>query len=330
MLDTVRHARTIMTPKTQKSPTVPDRSGWWLGFLFACLFGMPPSQLDAAGLEITILKSSDMKAYNDAIDGFKSASPGSAIFAEYDLRGDLERGKQLAKRIRTSESSLVVAVGLKAALAAKLEIEHIPILYMMILDPAKHHLTSSNMTGVLLEIPSDRQLKIMRSFLPTLHRIGMLYDPEKTSAKLKDAELKASAQDFQVQGFPVTHEKDIPQQLRVLLSESEALWLIPDPTVLTDESIRFILESAVAKQVPVIAFSTEFTRLGALLSLSVDYNEVGRETGRLAKRILNGEPVPTLKPVTVQRIHITVNQKTARYLGITIPKEVESLIDDTY
>lgn len=100
--------------------------------------------------------------------------------------------------------------------------------------------------------------------------------------------------------------------------------------MLTDESIRFILESAVAKQVPVIAFSTEFTRLGALLSLSVDYSEVGRETGRLAKRILNGEPMMTLKPVSVQRIHITVNQKTARYLGITIPKEVEPLIDETY
>lgn len=301
-----------------------------MGFVFASLLWMLPTHLEAAGLEITILKSSDLKAYNDAIDGFKATSPGSAIFSEYDLLGDLERGKQLAKRIRMSESSLVVAVGLKAALAAKLEIDHIPILYMMILDPFKHHLTAGNMTGVLLEIPSDLQFKVMRSFLPSLHRIGMLYDPEITSSKLKEAEIRAPVQDFLVRGFPVMNEKDIPQQLRALLSESEALWLVPDPTVLTDESIRFILESAVAKQVPVIAFSTEFTRLGALLSLSVDYGEVGRETGRLAKRVLNGEPMRTLKPVSVQRIHISVNHKTARYLGITIPKEVEHLIDEAY
>ena len=308
----------------------PVQLGLWMAFVFASVLWIFPTQLEAAGLEITILKSSDLKAYNDAIDGFKATSPGSAIFAEYDLLGDLERGKQLAKRIRTSESSLVVAVGLKAALAAKLEIDHIPILYMMILDPFKHHLTAGNMTGVLLEVPSDHQFKVMRSFLPSLHRIGMLYDPEKTSSKLKEAEIRAPVQDFQVRGFPVMSEKDIPQQLRALLSESEALWLIPDPTVLTDESIRFILESAVAKQVPVIAFSTEFTRLGALLSLSVDYGEVGRETGRLAKRVLNGEPMMTLKPISVQRIHISVNQKTARYLGITIPKEVEHLIDEAY
>lgn len=313
--------------RTHRLYAIPTWQWSFVLLALSCVFSTPAR---AAGVEITILKSSDLHAYNEAIEGFKTASPGTAIFAEYDLRGDLERGKQLARRIRASESSLVVAVGLKAALAAKLEILDIPVVYMMILDPLKHHLTTSNMTGVLLEIPADRQLKIMRSFLPTLHRIGLLYDPEKTSPKLKEAELRASAQDFQVQGFPVTNEKDIPLQLRTLLSESEALWLIPDSTVLTDESIRFILESAVARHVPVIGFSTEFTRLGALLSLSLDYGEVGREAGLLAKRLLNGEPPLPLKPIPVQRIRITVNQKTARYLGITIPKELEKFIDEAY
>jgi putative ABC transport system substrate-binding protein len=294
---------------------------------FSCLV---LTQTQAAGAEIVILKSSDLKAYRDAIEGFKATAPGGATYVEYDLRGDLERGKQLARKVRASDSSLVVAVGLKAALAAKLEIVDTPILYMMILDPLKHHLNADNMTGVLLEIPTDRQLKIMRAFLPTLRRIGMMYDPDKTAPKLKAAESRAPAYDFQLRGFPVENEKDIPQQLRALLSESEALWLIPDSTVLTDESIRFILESALAKHVPVIGFSSEFTRLGALLSLSISYIEVGRETGLLAKRILDGEKLLPFKPISVQRVKITVNLKTARYLGISVPKELDSLIDETY
>ena len=291
---------------------------------------MVPVHGKAAGAEIAILKSSDLKAYNEAIEGFKATAPGSPIYAEYDLRGDLEMGKHLAKKIRTSDSSLVVAVGLKAALAAKLEITDIPVLYMMILDPLKHHLTAANMTGVLLEIPMDRQFKVMRAFLPDLHRIAMLYDPDKTAAKLKEAEPRAAVHEFQLRGFAVEDEKEVPQQLRALLSESEALWLIPDSTVLTEESIRFILESALAKQVPVFGFSSELTRLGALLSMSIDYGEVGREAGLLAKRILNGEPPLRLKPVSVQRIRITVNQKTARSLGIPIPKELDGMIDETY
>ncbi len=294
---------------------------------FSCFFS---ELVHAAGPEIAILKSSDLKAYNDALEGFKATAPGDATYIEYDLRGDLERGKHLARKIRATNSSLVVVVGLKAALAAKLEIVDIPILYMMILDPIKYQLTAANMTGVLLDIPADRQFKVIRTFLPTLHRIGVMYDQDKTAAKLKEVESRAATHNFQLRGFPVDNDKEVPQQLRSLLSESEALWLIPDSTVLTDESIRFILESALAKHVPVVGFSSEFTRLGALLSMSIDYGEIGRETGLLAKRIVNGEQQLPLKPISVQRIRITVNQKTARYLGITIPKELDSLIDETY
>ncbi|TKB62103.1 MAG: hypothetical protein E8D48_08265 [Nitrospira sp.] len=294
---------------------------------FSCFFS---ELVHAAGPEIAILKSSDLKAYNEAVEGFKATAPGDATYIEYDLRGDLERGKHLARKIRATNSSLVVAVGLKAALAAKLEIVDIPILYMMILDPIKYQLTAANMTGVLLDIPADRQFKVIRTFLPTLHRIGVMYDQDKTAAKLKEVESRAATHNFQLRGFPVDNDKEVPQQLRSLLSESEALWLIPDSTVLTDESIRFILESALAKHVPVVGFSSEFTRLGALLSMSIDYGEIGRETGLLAKRIVNGEQQLPLKPISVQRIRITVNQKTARYLGITIPKELDSLIDETY
>ena len=321
----------ILPIRTDRAPRTPPLSCLWLEtFIIITLWYALPLPVEAAGIEIAVLKSSDLKAYNEAVKGFKTAAPGDATYIEYDLRGDLERGKQLAGKIRATGSSLVVAVGLKAALAAKSEIVDIPILYMMILDPVKYHLTAANMTGVLLEIPMDRQLKVMRAFLPAVRKIGALYDPDKTATKLKEAESRASSHAFELQGFPVESEKEVPRQLRALLSESHALWLIPDSTVLTDESIRFILQSAVARQIPVVGFSSEFTRLGALLSMSVDYGEVGREAGRLAKRIASGEQRLPLKPVHVQRIKITVNQKTARYLGIPIPKELESLIDETY
>lgn len=305
-------------------------SAWLVSLALIALWCLLINPAHAAGPEIAILKSSDLKAHSEAIEGFKATAPGSATYVEYGLRGDLDQGKQLARKIRASDASLVVAVGLKAALAAKIEIVDVPVLYMMILDPLKHHLTAANMTGVLLDIPTDRQLEIMRAFLPSLHRIGMLYDPDKTTPKLKEAETYAAVHEFTLNGFAVRNEKEIPSQLRMLVSKSDALWLVPDSTVLTDESIRFILESSMAKQVPVIGFSPEFTRLGALLSLSVDYGEAGREAGRLAKGILNGDQPLPLKPIPVQRIKITVNQKTARYLGITIPKDLDGIIDETY
>ena len=289
-----------------------------------------PCVSESATMDIAILQSSDIEAYREAIAGLKATGPSGAIYTEYDVQGDLELGKKLARKLRASNASLVVAVGLKAALAAKLEIVDVPIVYMMILDPLRHQLTGANMTGTLLEVPIDRQLKIMRRFLPTLHRIGTLYDPDKTSSRMKDAMRQAATSDFKLKGLPVESEKDVPQQLRKLLSDVDALWLMPDSTVLTNESVRFILESALANQIPVIGFSPEFTRLGALLSLSVNYGDVGRETGLLAKRLLDGERLLPLNPVPIERLKITVNLKTAKFLGITFPNELTSLIDETY
>ena len=285
---------------------------------------------ESAAMDIAILQSSEIPAYHEAVAGLKATGPIGAIYTEYDVQGDLDLGKKLARKVRASNASLVVAVGLKAALAAKIEIVDIPIVYMMILDPLKHHLTAANMTGTLLEVPVDRQLKVMRMFLPALHRLGTLYDPAKTSSRVKEAARQAAVSDFQLTGLSVESERDVPQQFRVLLSEVEALWLMPDSTVLTNESIRFILESALAHQIPVIGFSPEFTRLGALLSMSVNYGDVGRETGLLAKRILDAEGLLPLNPVPIERFRITVNLKTAKFLDITFPKELMGLIDEAY
>jgi putative ABC transport system substrate-binding protein len=295
-------------------------------FLGLCTLCVPES----AAMDIAILQSSDIAAYREAIAGLKATGPIGATYTEYDAQGDLELGKKLARKLRASNASLVVAVGLKAALAAKVEIVDVPIVYLMVQDPLKHQLTAANMTGTLLEVPLDRQLKIMRMFLPALHRLGALYDPAKTSVRLKEAERQATIFDYRLKGFPVESEKDVPQQLRAMLEEVEAFWLIPDSTVLTNESVQFILDSALARQVPVIGFSPEFTRMGALLSISVNYGDVGRETGLLVKRILDGAGLLPLNPLPIERLKITVNLKTAKFLGIAFSKELTSLIDETY
>jgi putative ABC transport system substrate-binding protein len=303
----------------------------WAMVSFALLLGLCTLCVpESSAMDIAILQSSDIAAYREAIAGLKATGPIGATYTEYDAQGDLELGKKLARKLRASDASLVVAVGLKAALAAKVEILDVPVVYMMVLDPLKHQLTAANMTGTLLEVPLDRQMKIMRMFLPNLHRIGTLYDPAKTSSRMKDAVQQATSSDFQLTGIPIESDKDVPQQLRALLADVEALWLMPDSTVLTNESVQFILESALARQMPVIGFSPEFTRLGALLSMSVNYGEIGRETGLLVKRILNGEKLLPHSPMPIERFKITLNLKTAKFLGLTFPKELTSLIDETY
>lgn len=294
--------------------------------LISCLLG----SANALAGEIAILKSSDLQAYAQAIEGFKVTAPASMTYAEYDLLGDSELGEKLARKIRASDASLVLAVGLKAALAAQVEIVDIPIVYMMILDPSKHRLATPNMTGTLLDIPVDRQFKMLRSLLPSLRRLGVLFDAAKPGFQSNGTARHAAASGFELVEFPVASEKEVPLRLRALLTASDGLWLVPDSTVLTAESVGFILESALAQHVPVIGFSPEMTRLGALLSISVAYTDVGRETGLLARRLLDGDRKLPMKPIPIERLNITVNQKTANFLGITFSNDSERLIDEKY
>ena len=287
-----------------------------------------PAQSIAA--ELAILKSADLPAYNQAVAGFKAAMQSSHTITVYDMRGDIARGQRLARTIRDSEASVVLAVGVKAAQIAKSEIVDIPIIFCMVLDPSKHDLKAPNMTGIRLEIPMDRQFNAMRSVMPALRRIGVLYDPQKTAYLVDEARLLAKSMGLELVVKQVNTDKEVPSALRALLSQVEALWLVPDSTVLTEDSLKFVLGTALDLNVPVIGFSSELVRSGALVGLSVSYEDVGRQAGALARKMLNDEYKPLPPTVPPDRLRLALNLKTARYLGITIPPEVVNNADEVY
>jgi len=301
--------------------------GWLLVHLCLAAIALPSF---AHAHEIAILKSSDLTAYNRAIEGFKSVAPPGSTFTEYDLQGDLERGRKLAQKIRASDANLVLAVGLKAALAAKLEILDAPVIFCMVLDPSKSDLKAPNMTGILLEVPMDRQLAVMRSVLPHLKRLGVLYDPAKTSALVGEARRQAKALSLEIHAQTISSAKDVPSAIRALLPQVDAFWLIPDSTVLTEDSLKFLLGAALEQNVPVIGFSSDFVRSGALLSLSVSYQDVGRQAGLLAAKVLSSSvPFPSTA-IPPERVRIALNLKTAKFLGLSIPQDVVEKADETY
>ncbi|MFO0766799.1 MAG: hypothetical protein U0231_08405 [Nitrospiraceae bacterium] len=87
---------------------------------------------------------------------------------------------------------------------------------------------------------------------------------------------------------------------------------MPDSTVLSEESLPIhshLLEEAV----PAIGFH-ELARSGALLCLSVNYTEIGRQAGQITQRLLDGHLALPLKPAPPDRLELSINLKTAKYL----------------
>ncbi|MCP9446318.1 MAG: hypothetical protein NNA22_01940 [Nitrospira sp.] len=300
--------------------------------VFACLSTvlnlsvlLPP----LGAYEIAILKSANVAAYNQAVVGFTSSMPPDTIFVEYDLKGDLSVGRTQAARIRASGANLVLAVGTKAAMAARLEILDIPIIYSMVLHPAKYDLKAPNLVGVTTKPMIGQQLGILRTVMPNLKRIGYLYDPNKTPPL--PAETTAQAQQFGITFVErqVRSTEEVPPALRELLPDIDALWLLSDSTVLTEESFSFLLRAAFDRRIPVIGFDPEFSRRGALISFWIDPTDIGREAATLALALLPGTTSTTSKSFT-PRQRMALNLGTAHYLGIAIPPMVRSMADEVY
>ncbi len=256
--------------------------------------------------------------------------PPATTFLEYDMQGDMSRGRKLARKIRASDATLLLAIGVKAALVSKLEILDIPVVFCMVLDPDKHDLKAPNMTGIRLDVPVERQFRTLRLILPPAKRIGVLYDPEKTGNMVEEARLIAKATGFELVEREVRTEKDMPAMLRAIIPQIEALWLIPDSTVLTDDSLKFVMGATLDANIPVIGFSSELVRSGALVGLSVRYEDVGKQAGLLARKILSEQVRPSPATFAPERLRLALNLKTARFLGIVIPSDLVSNADEVY
>lgn len=282
--------------------------------------------------EVAILKSADISAYSEAITAFKSALPPSfQVALEYDLQGNVEKGRNLARRIRASTAKVVLAVGLKAALAAKLEILDIPVIFCLVLDPEKYGLPTANMVGLSLDIPFRQHLKPLQTLVPKASRIGVLFDPQKTKGMQSQLLQDAKASGIKIVSEAVHTEQDVPTALNAIKDRIDALWLLPDSTVLTENTLDYLMSTTLEDHIPVIGFSAGLVRSGALVGAYLHYSDIGKQAAQLAQQLID-QPSPSVLGTIIPpvRIHQSINQKSARYLSLSLTPDVLRQFDEQF
>jgi len=301
----------------------------WLGLCVGmCLIA--PTRAYAE--DIAILKSAEIGAYSEAIEAFKRALPSSfQVTLEYDLQGDMAKGRSLARRIRASDANIVLAVGLKAALAAKLEILDIPVIVCLVLDHEKYGLPTSNMVVLSLNIPFEKYFKPLQKLAPRISRIGVLFDPQKTQGLRDQLEQDARMLGLTLVAQEVHSEQEVSGTLKSLKSKVDALYLLPDSTVLTEHTLDFLISSTLEANIPLIGFSAGLVRSGAVTGVYFNYADLGRHAATL---------IPTLSTPTASSIlgtivppdvvHKAINMKSARYLGLALTPEILRSFDEQY
>lgn len=267
-------------------------------------------------VEISIITSRDLPIYEQAYEGFKHIYKGEA--RRYDLQGDLRESEKVVGKIMEQPPDLIVAIGLLAATVAKDNFRKIPIVFCIVVDPERFSLTGENITGVTLSVPVSETLSQIRNLFPDVRTMGVLYDPRKSRFIVEEAYNLEKILGFSMISQKVSSESDLPDAIRPVLLKSDLLWIIPDSTIITPDSIDYILLNSFEEQIPVITFSEDLVKKGALAALSPDYVSIGEQAGRLALSILSGKSPGSLSIQPADKTRLIINQKIAKKLGLSL------------
>ena len=303
-----------------------------LVWVFVCVGIFLDLSTITSAQEVAILKSADITAYSEAISAFTSALPSSLqITREYDLRGDMAKGRQLARHILASKAKVVLAVGLKAAMAAKLEIQEIPVIFCLVLDPEKYGLPTSNMVGLSLKVPFREPLQALHTLAPKVSRIGVLFDPQNTNEMHRQLLHDANALGMKIVSEEVQQEQDVASALNALKDHIDALWLLPDSTVLTENTLDFLMSATLEANIPVVGFSSALVRSGALVGAYVPYADIGTQAAKLTQQLARQTSSSFLGTIlSPERVHQSINQKSAMYLGLSLTPDVLRQFDERF
>ncbi|NGZ04354.1 MAG: hypothetical protein CV090_15040 [Nitrospira sp. WS238] len=297
--------------------------------LFALLsFTTLWARVEAA--EIAIVKSADLRYYDDAIMGFKAGLPPMTKVKEYNIEGQLARGREIGKFLRASPPDLIFAVGLKAAISAKLEIFDTPVVFCMVLNPDAYDLPTSNMTGIAARTSPEAQLAALRSLMPDRQRVGVLYDKEKTGAFIQDALNAARQQGLDLVPLAVRSQEGVAHALRGLLPKIDVLWLIQDQVVVSESTIPVFLESSLKAKVPTFTFSSTLVQQGAVGALVLDPWAVGRQAASLSLTRLKNTDALAGTLVAPERLQWALNLKSAEHFNIRLNPELIRLAGQVF
>lgn len=245
--------------------------------------------------------------YEEVVRGFHGASPAQSRTLVLSDYADAD----LARVIREERPHLVLAVG-DGALAALRKIRKTPVIAVMALGISNPQYSSGNLTGVDLLVKPEQYLALFKRI--RTRRIGVIYDPAKTGWYLKLAHAAAAQLGLELVLREVSNPRQAIAQLDSLKGEVDSLWLLPDTTAVTMETLEAYFLFSQGESVPVISFSAAHLKLGALMALEVDRVELGKQAGEMARQLLRGEDTASREIASPRKVRLMTNGAIAKRL----------------
>ena len=252
----------------------------------------------------------------------------------YDIRAagrDAERLPALARELVAKKPDVIVSATATAALALIDATRDIPIVLALIGDPVALGFTQSiarptgNVTGFTTgnDTVAGKRLELLREMVPTARKVALLWVPANDQHRVIVERTRQAAATLKIEllSLPVATDAEISRAIAKAESERVAALLVAaDP--LTVRNRRTIIDECQLRDLPAMHNYSFEVRDGALMSYGSD---VGEDYGRAAvyvDRILKGAKVADLPFQEPTHIGLSINRRTARSIGLTIPQSL--------
>jgi putative tryptophan/tyrosine transport system substrate-binding protein len=262
-----------------------------------------------------------------------------------DLRIELRWGAADADKIRTFAQELVnlqvdaiLAHTTPVTEALARETRSIPIVFAVVSDPVGSGFAASvahpvgNITGFTNLDPAmgGKWVALLKEVAPRTVRMALLFKPAVAGPIqnfMPSIQAAASSFAIQVSTAPVDTKDDFE---RVIAEQARnpggGLIMLPDLFSVANRDL--IIALTARHGVPAIYFNRYFAQSGGLIAYSDDFAEEFRQAAGYIDRILKGSKPGDLPVQAPTKFQLTINLKTAKALGLTIPQTLLATADE--
>ena len=246
------------------------------------------------------------------------------VFLERYADNQVARLPELATQLVEAKVDLILTLQTPAIHAAKQATRSIPIVMAGSADPVGAGLIESlarpggNITGISSLGPelAAKCLELTRELLPRARRVAVLANAADTFTPVLLAAMQRAAQPLGLNLRPsVLHQAgDYPAAFAAWAAERvDALFVQPSMP------FKAAIELALAQRLPSITFVRPFTVQGGLMAYGASATEIPRLVAGYVDRIIKGAKPAEMPVQQPTQFDLTINLKTARALGLTLP-----------
>ena len=244
-----------------------------------------------------------------------------------DRHKDLPR---LAAELVAHKPELIYAPPQIAAMAARRATQTIPIVFATGTDPVAAGLVANlarpggNATGIISAIDSlaPKRLELLREILPAAKRIGLLGDSSDPRLKIDRTALEpvVSALGLTL----IVREASNPVEFDAAVASlmEQRVDAIMAVTSISSNLRERLIELTSRRRVPVVAGLTPVAEVGGLLSYGASIPDQLRRSAQLVDKVLKGAKPADLAVEQPSTFELVINLRTARTLGLTVPRSL--------